>query len=675
MKIPEFLGEKWSTKYKRSIDCSRPKGFSQRAHCRSRKTNENVANNSPTSNITRTGYNNLYQSLASSLQSNTQVKEDMFDFGTIANVLLSSPSYAQAVIMNALRKAQREWSQSKQMISTMRKMATEQPVTSAEERAMRTQFGDLVTYGMIAGVATLTGTGALASASSGATGIAAGGTIALVGAYKKEILDVIKREGPDIIIGIMQKSGTNVINDLIHKFLDYNYVLPKQDTQNDNNKQDVKEDSMSHDWIIYVNGKPATKYDNQSDAQRDLAAVKRKRPNDDIVIKRREHKFTEKNIDENVDTPSTSNVDYRVLRKLGRDNWTALKNAFQNRTDATFNYLHDKQVISYSSGDVERLFNHFRTKIGGNKTDTILTNLGQHSRVKSYLSGISSTQNEDVGSTPGGVGASTKMVCEVEPEEVPRIRYYENSFGRPRWEVLDWRGQRVMSFDNKGAAKHYLRTHYSELEHPEGPLREGMKLTPQQQCGRNIWQEIQRAAKHRGVDKSGDSDKAKLKFYDGSVVVIPQSLAKYLQEKLHPLCVGPKQLQVFSQLCRQEFLHSLTSNLNESPVNKSGVRMQRNPKPETDFIFKTGELVRRGVVRREEDFNRVGMYWYEKLGAYAIPWYKLGRGGLQHLEKIERVIDRKLTPQEYAKFNEAYKQSWSKNRDAEQRAADDATKV
>lgn len=27
----------WSNKYKKSIDCSNPKGFSQKAHCRARK--------------------------------------------------------------------------------------------------------------------------------------------------------------------------------------------------------------------------------------------------------------------------------------------------------------------------------------------------------------------------------------------------------------------------------------------------------------------------------------------------------------------------------------------------------------------------------------------------------------------------------------------------------------
>ena len=31
------ISEKWSQKYKKSIDCNNPKGFSQRAHCQGRK--------------------------------------------------------------------------------------------------------------------------------------------------------------------------------------------------------------------------------------------------------------------------------------------------------------------------------------------------------------------------------------------------------------------------------------------------------------------------------------------------------------------------------------------------------------------------------------------------------------------------------------------------------------
>ena len=37
MRAAEFVSEKWSAKYKRSINCNNPRGFSQRAHCAGRK--------------------------------------------------------------------------------------------------------------------------------------------------------------------------------------------------------------------------------------------------------------------------------------------------------------------------------------------------------------------------------------------------------------------------------------------------------------------------------------------------------------------------------------------------------------------------------------------------------------------------------------------------------------
>jgi len=39
----DIVQEEWSDKYKRSINCSNPKGFSQKAHCAGRKKNESVA--------------------------------------------------------------------------------------------------------------------------------------------------------------------------------------------------------------------------------------------------------------------------------------------------------------------------------------------------------------------------------------------------------------------------------------------------------------------------------------------------------------------------------------------------------------------------------------------------------------------------------------------------------
>jgi hypothetical protein len=45
MRAVEFIIEKWSKKYKSSINCSNPKGFSQKAHCAGKKKNEEVDEN------------------------------------------------------------------------------------------------------------------------------------------------------------------------------------------------------------------------------------------------------------------------------------------------------------------------------------------------------------------------------------------------------------------------------------------------------------------------------------------------------------------------------------------------------------------------------------------------------------------------------------------------------
>lgn len=44
--LEKRLEEKWSNKYKRSINCSNPKGFSQRAHCQGRNKNEDIEEDS-----------------------------------------------------------------------------------------------------------------------------------------------------------------------------------------------------------------------------------------------------------------------------------------------------------------------------------------------------------------------------------------------------------------------------------------------------------------------------------------------------------------------------------------------------------------------------------------------------------------------------------------------------
>ena len=40
MNTRKKIGGKWSLKYKRSINCRRPKGFSQRQHCKYGRTHK-----------------------------------------------------------------------------------------------------------------------------------------------------------------------------------------------------------------------------------------------------------------------------------------------------------------------------------------------------------------------------------------------------------------------------------------------------------------------------------------------------------------------------------------------------------------------------------------------------------------------------------------------------------
>ena len=42
MRARDFITEKWSASYKKSIDCNNPKGFSQKAHCAGKKKNEDL---------------------------------------------------------------------------------------------------------------------------------------------------------------------------------------------------------------------------------------------------------------------------------------------------------------------------------------------------------------------------------------------------------------------------------------------------------------------------------------------------------------------------------------------------------------------------------------------------------------------------------------------------------
>lgn len=84
MRAKEFVNEKWSEKYKRSINCAHPKGFSQRAHCQGRKKNEDLNEFAPGGGsdsgdyfrtLASAWYNGVYD--AGNLQKGIKSQEDI----------------------------------------------------------------------------------------------------------------------------------------------------------------------------------------------------------------------------------------------------------------------------------------------------------------------------------------------------------------------------------------------------------------------------------------------------------------------------------------------------------------------------------------------------------------------------------------------------------------------
>ena len=64
------LIEKWSKKYKKSIDCNNPKGFSQKAHCAGRKKRTESMNEESLKNI-------IQEEIAAIFQKTEDFKKNM----------------------------------------------------------------------------------------------------------------------------------------------------------------------------------------------------------------------------------------------------------------------------------------------------------------------------------------------------------------------------------------------------------------------------------------------------------------------------------------------------------------------------------------------------------------------------------------------------------------------
>jgi hypothetical protein len=239
----------------------------------------------------------------------------------------------------------------------------------------------------------------------------------------------------------------------------------------------IVEDTTT-EYIIYVDDKPATKYATKSEADRDLEAIKHKYPQKNIVIKRRITKSKE-DIAENSDQPSR----YPPHNAVGVANWREIKRAYEFRGpkedtlhDARLNFDGVRVPLTKSSGDLKRSYAWCKNHLGNNEHYAVFNKLGSPQQLNTLVISMRPRQKmgEDASTTPGGVGGGTKMF--LEDDDGPQVREYEDSYGRKRWEVLDWRGHRVHSFDSKKLAHDYLKKNRYDLTEPVDETYSGPKM-------------------------------------------------------------------------------------------------------------------------------------------------------------------------------------------------------
>ena len=157
-------------------------------------------------------HNELWQIISEQIIDENQLNE--IDMGFITNFVAVAPILSSLIVKNAVKKAQQESDQTELMVDVMKKRINDQPVTPQETKVMREQFKDLVSYGVIALGSVL------ATASAGPL---AGAGIALAAVYKKELIDLIRNQGPEVIINLLKTRGNiDVINQLMIKFFDRN---------------------------------------------------------------------------------------------------------------------------------------------------------------------------------------------------------------------------------------------------------------------------------------------------------------------------------------------------------------------------------------------------------------------------------------------------------------------
>ena len=150
----ERIEEKWSQKYKKSINCSNPKGFSQKAHCQGRRKQENIMNDNLEKTIREIIRNEIKNIRESQMMTEEQFdekagKKDACYHKVKARYDVWTSAYASGALVKCRKVGAKNWGNKSKKEGTLKEFGLSPTDRVLKSTMKNPKTGKTVTVGSI----------------------------------------------------------------------------------------------------------------------------------------------------------------------------------------------------------------------------------------------------------------------------------------------------------------------------------------------------------------------------------------------------------------------------------------------------------------------------------------------------------------------------------------------
>jgi len=150
----ERIEEKWSQKYKKSINCSNPKGFSQKAHCQGRRKQENIMNDNLEKTIREIIRNEIKNIRESEMMTEEQFdekagKKDACYHKVKARYDVWPSAYASGALVKCRKVGAKNWGNKSKKESVVKEFGLPPTMQAEKQKLKNPKTGKMVTVASV----------------------------------------------------------------------------------------------------------------------------------------------------------------------------------------------------------------------------------------------------------------------------------------------------------------------------------------------------------------------------------------------------------------------------------------------------------------------------------------------------------------------------------------------